>query len=43
MSGPAQQMNRQGGSIMSTLQTVFSKVIGGNQNELKKQCLNLNI
>jgi len=43
MTSPVQVSSRQGGGLMSTLQTVFSKVMGGNQNELKKQCLNLNI
>jgi len=32
-----------GGGLMQTLHSVFSKVLGGNQQELKKQCMNLHI
>jgi len=43
LSSTQHQMAKQGSGLLTTLHTVFSKVLGGNQNELKKQCMNLNI
>jgi len=43
LSSTHHPMAKQGSGLLTTLHTVFSKVLGGNQNELKKQCLNLNI
>ena len=32
-----------GGGLMATITNVFSKVLGGNTGETRKQCLNLQI
>ena len=30
-----------GGGLMATIHNVFSKVLGGNSGEMRKQCMNL--
>ena len=32
-----------GGGLMATIHNVFSKVLGGNSGEMRKQCMNLQI
>ena len=32
-----------GGGLMATIHNVFSKVLGGNSGEMRKQCMTLQI
>ena len=42
-AGTSAGAGRAEGGLMQTIQSVFSKVIGGGNAELKKQCMNLHI